>query len=267
MQSLEQLPVLRVGEDVISLEQSLKYLQLSGNLLPVVQDVVSQHIVYQELQARKDSYQISGADIAQSMVDFRCRQQLTDAAAFEAWLQSQGLDQTLFQQRIAMNLLLKQLKSDIAAADLQTVFEQQRFALEMVALEGLICADGDMADALHQRLQAGEPLAAVSSSGLESGTALVRPVAKSLRRGQMPEPLRNAVADVAAGTLLPPLQMEQYHCLFRVVTVTPAVLEGELKQQLEAKLFQLWVAERIKSLNVRLETGAASLVREPATIA
>ena len=35
MQELEQLPVLRVGDESISLAQSLKYLQLSGNLMPV----------------------------------------------------------------------------------------------------------------------------------------------------------------------------------------------------------------------------------------
>ncbi len=250
MQELEQLPVLRVGDESISLAQSLKYLQLSGNLMPVIQDVVSQHVVYQELQVRKEKYQLSSADIAQTMVDFRCLHQLTESEAFDAWLQSQGIDQTLFQQRIAMNALLKQLKADIAAPDIQTVFEQQKDQLETVALEGLVMSDESMATVLHGRLQAGESMEALSEPKV--GAPLVRRVRKDLRRGQLPEPLRTHVAHASAGSLLQPLAMAEYWSIFQVESVMPAVLEGELKQQLEERLFQLWVAQKIKSLNVRL---------------
>lgn len=262
MQELEQLPVLKVGDESISLAQSLKYLQLSGNLMPVIQDVVSQHVVYQELQLRKDKYQLSSADIAQTMVDFRCRHQLTDADAFDAWLKSQGIDQILFQQRIAMNALLKQLKADIAEPDIQAVFDQQKDNLETVALEGLVMSDESMAWVLHERLQAGETIEAISEP--KAGAPLVRRVRKDLRRGQLPEPLRSHVADVPAGTLLKPLEMAEYWSIFQVESVSPAVLEGELKQQLEEKLFQLWVAQKIKSLNVHLSQPEA--VKETADV-
>lgn len=264
MQHLEQLPVLRVGDESISLAQSLKYLQLSGNLMPVIQDVVSQHVVYQELQERKDKYQLSSADIAQTMVDFRCRHKLTESDAFDAWLQSQGIDQALFQQRIAMNALLKQLKADIAQPDLQAMFDQQKDGLETVALEGLVLSDESLAKVLHERLQAGETMEALSEPTV--GAPLVRRVRKDLRRGQLPEPLRAHVAQVPAGTLLKPLAMAEYWSIFQVESVTPAVLEGELKQQLEERLFQLWVAEKIKSLNVRLTQSNAEVVKETASI-
>lgn len=265
MQDLEQLPVLSVGDESISLAQSLKYLQLSGNLMPVIQDVVSQHVVYQELQARKEKYQLSSADIAQTMVDFRCRHKLTEADAFDAWLKSQGIDQILFQQRIAMNALLKQLKADIAQPDLQTVFEQQKENLETVVLEGLLLADESLAGVLHERLQAGETMEALSEPKV--GAPLVRRVRKDLRRGQLPEPLRAHVNQVPAGTLLKPFAMAEYWSIFQVESVTPAALEGELKQQLEERLFQLWVAEKIKSLNVHLTQPDAELVKQAASIA
>ncbi len=62
---------LKIDEQPISLKQAVGYLQLFGRLRPFLQEIVSQHVIYQEIQER-DDLEISTAEREQAAIDPFC---------------------------------------------------------------------------------------------------------------------------------------------------------------------------------------------------
>ena len=96
---MEPQQFLVVDNHSISLAQALKYLQASGKIQLLIGDILRQHVIEQELQARTD-LDINPALTEQAIIDFRLQNQLTDSKRFQEWLASQGTDRTNFHTQI-----------------------------------------------------------------------------------------------------------------------------------------------------------------------
>jgi hypothetical protein len=99
---MESSSFLTVNGQEIALTEVVKYLQISGRLGNFISDVLRQHIIEQEISARTD-IEISSALIEQTIIDFRLKNQLTDAQKFQEWLTSNGTDYTTFHTSITFS--------------------------------------------------------------------------------------------------------------------------------------------------------------------
>lgn len=70
MSDLQNLPFLNIDDQPLSLGQLLQYLQVSGNLLPFLQEIVGQHVIYQEIQARQD-LEVSASQLVSGLAQLR----------------------------------------------------------------------------------------------------------------------------------------------------------------------------------------------------
>lgn len=136
----DAVPFLAIEGQTLSLAKVLQYFQLSGNLLPLLREIVEQSVLYAELQHRTD-LEVSRAVVDQAVIDFRVQNGLTDLEQFQRWLANQSLDYPAFQARILLGAKLEKLVERLAAPRLDAYFEQQRLLLAQVDLSCLLFAD------------------------------------------------------------------------------------------------------------------------------
>ena len=260
MASLLELPFLDVDNEQISLEQALQYLQISGRLIPLMQEIVSFHILFKEVQKRQE-LEVSSADLEQAIIDFRLQKKLTESGKFQDWLVRQGMDRGVFQARMALRLKFEKLREQIAEPNLQSYFEKHKPELDSIVLSCLIVTDKDLVFQLYHQLSAGKTnFEQIVQEYSLTESQEVNIIHGPTRRVRLPQELKVVINEATLGQLVGPLEIGKRWTIFRVDSVQSAKLEGQLKQELQNLLFQQWLDGQLKQLTVKLalDTGVES---------
>ena len=258
--NFDAVPLLKVGEQSISLGRVLQYFQLSGKLAPWIKDIIEQHIIFQAIQSH-DGLDVLESEIDQALIDFRINNQLSEADAFAQWLNNQAMDFVTLKNRFVLGFKIEKLKVRITEADLPALFEQQKSALDQVELYYIIAANQAIAAEIsHQLSQDGSHFESVARTYALAAEPQVSLVRRAFNLAQLPENLRQAVQSANVHDTIGPLEVEQRWCIFRVEQFVPATLEGQLKQSLQDQLFQQWLDQQVQQLPISLDVAA-----EPAT--
>ncbi|MBN8561656.1 MAG: peptidyl-prolyl cis-trans isomerase [Leptolyngbya sp. UWPOB_LEPTO1] len=251
MSDFEQISLLTIDNQSLSLGTVLQYFQLSGKLMPWIRDILEQHIVFQTIQSRND-LNILESEVDQAVINFRINNQLSDADVFEQWLINQGIDFAVLRSRFVIGLKVDKLKALIAEPNLQALFDQQKLALDQVELYYMIAASQEIAEEIQHKIEQESNFEKVAREYALAEEPQVSLVRRTFSLAQLPEDLRAAIAQKQAGDTVGAIEVEQRWCVFRIEAVVPAVLEGELKLALQNQLFEQWVADQIQQLSVRL---------------
>lgn len=251
-QDFESLPFLKIDGEPLSWQQALGYLWLFGQLRPLIQSIVSQHIIYQEIKQR-DDLEVSAADFEQAVIDFRLQQKLGDSQSFQQWLTREGMDYAAFQNRVILNLKVEKLSIKIAEPTLNEYFEQRRHSLEQLELSCVITDDQSLAEDLKNRiLNAQSSFEQIAQEYSLDKTSKVNVTRRTAYRQQWPQPLAPALESTQVGDIVGPLPIENRWGVFRVEQIIVPVLEGQLKRTLESQIFKEWLAEKVNQLTVQL---------------
>jgi len=252
MANFDQIPFVSINDEVLSLAKTLQYLQLSGRLVPLLQDIVSQHITYEEIKKRDESLTVEQSALDQAIIDVRVKNNLNDAEAFQAWLSSQGMSYEGFQRRVVLALKADRLKQQITDPNLEIYFQQNQTALGQAELSCAICADSDTAASLYQQLQNQETTFDQISRDYADNPDAVSLMRGLIRLTQLPTDLQTAVSSAEPGKLVGPHPVGERSAIFLVERFVPAELEGKLKQELQDGLFRQWLNNQMKDMQVKL---------------
>ncbi len=244
---------LSANEQSLTLGQVLKYLESSGRLESFLWEIIRQHIIEQELQIRQDLV-INSDVIDQVVIDFRLNNQLTSYESFQQWLASEGIDSTAFRQQIAFNLKLERLKTIVTEPNIREYFIERKLFLDRVVLSCLVVEEKSLAQELKSQVVEDdarfEQLAQKYSVTEER---IFNGMMGAVSRSTMPDALRSAVDLAKVGDLLGPLEIQGLWHLVRVEKFLDAALDEQLEQQLQDELFEKWLDDKIKAMNVNLE--------------
>ncbi len=251
---MESPTFLTIGEHSISLKKAIEYLNASGELSRVIQKIVRQYLLEQELD-RLAGMEVNPLKVDQAMMEFRTKNRLFDQTLFEQWLQTQNTDYEGFRQQFVNVVKLEQLKTEIASPQAEEYFNNNKDTLEQVVLSRIIVSDRDKAEQLKTQILGDcsqfEPLAKEHSL---TEDRLSKGMMGSMRMGQLPETVRTALTETHLGDIIGPVVWGQQHALLRLEERIPAVLEGQLKQELENQFFERWLAEKAKDMTIKLNT-------------
>jgi parvulin-like peptidyl-prolyl isomerase len=249
---VQPTPVVTVNGESISWKQVLGYLQIFGRLQPFVQEIVVQHIIYQELQAR-GNLEITLAEVEQAVIDFRLQQRLADPDNFQQWLSGRGIDYPVFQSRVALGVKLEKLTAQLSEPKLEKYFEEKKGDLEELELCCLIMSQKSLAEELREKIVGSEiSFEQIVQEYILIGGAEVNVLRGKHRRNKLPAELREAMESGSVGEIAGPLPVGDRWALFRIEGIVPAVLEGQIKRELEYQIFQQWLADKLKTLTVKL---------------
>lgn len=252
---MEPQQFLVVDNYPISLAQALKYLQASGRMQLLIGDILRQHVIEQEIQARTD-LDINPALTEQAIIDFRLQNQLTDSKQFQEWLASQGTDRSTFHTQINFGFKLEKLKAAVTQPKLQEYFIERKLFLDRVVISRIIVAEQELAEELASQIEEGASFEQLAKEYSLTDDRLVNGMMGPISRGSLPDVLRAALDAADPGEVVGPLAIDGRWGLFRVEQFLPASLEqNQLKQVLENELFEQWLAEKIQKLTVKLQVS------------
>ena len=252
---MEPQQFLVVDNYPISLAQALKYLQASGRMQLLIGDILRQHVIEQEIQARTD-LDINPALTEQAIIDFRLQNQLTDSKQFQEWLASQGTDRSSFHTQINFGFKLEKLKAAVTQPKLQEYFIERKLFLDRVVISRIIVAEQELAEELASQIEEGASFEQLAKEYSVTDDRLVNGMMGPISRGSLPDELRAAFDVADPGEVVGPLAIDGRWGLFRVEQFLPASLEqNQLKQVLENELFEQWLAEKIQKLTVKLQVS------------
>ncbi|MDM9385478.1 peptidylprolyl isomerase [Chlorogloeopsis sp. ULAP01] len=250
---MESSSFLNVDEQPISLEQVVKYLQISGKLGQFIGDILRQYIIDQELQMRED-IAISPAITEQAIIDFRLKNQLSEPKAFQEWLKNNGTDYEIFHSTISFNFKLEKLKAVVTENKLQEYFIERKIFLDRVVISRIIVDNRELAEELQAQIEEGASFEQLAKEYSLTDDRIVNGIMGPVSRGSMPDKLRAAVDVASPGEIIGPIELEERYGLFRVEQFLPASLtDTQLKQTLQNELFEKWLAEKIQKLTVKLQ--------------
>ena len=250
---MESKALLIVDEQPLPLRQCLQYLQAGGKLQGFIGDILRQYVLERELNTR-DGLEISSSVTEQAMIDFRLQQKLTDAKAFEEWLNRNGTNREQFHTQIVNSFKLEKLKTQIADARLQEYFIERKVFLDRVVLSRILVASQELAEELHTQIIEGASFEQLAREHSTADERLANGMMGPVSRGTMPDTLRAAIDSVEPGQLVGPVEMENLWAIFRVEQLLPATLEdAQLKQSMQNELFERWLSEKIQSMTVKLQ--------------
>lgn len=250
--AMESQPFLSIGSESISLRQSFDYLRASGELPQFLQAILRQHVIEAELRSRAD-LEVDPSLIEQEVINFRLQNRLIEPKNFERWLATQRLNYVQFRNQIAKRLQLAQFKNALTAPKVEEYFTQNKALLDRVILSRIVVAEQDLAEELmRQILDDGRPFEVVAREHSIASDRLFNGMMGIFALRDLPEPIRDAVVGAQPGDRLGPVAFEGRYNLLRVEGWQPASLEGTLKEQLQDRVFEEWVQERLRDKEIKL---------------
>lgn len=243
---------LTADDAPLTLGQALRYLESSGKLESFIWEIISQHIIEQELITQQVA--INPDVIDQVVMDFRLENQLIDYESFQDWLASEGIDSATFREQIASNLKLQSLKTTVTQPNLQEYFIERKLFLDRVVLSRLVVENQALAQELKSQIvEDGVPFEQLVQEYSVTEDRIFNGMMGAVSRGTMPDVLRSAVDLANRGDLLEPLEIQGLWYLVRVEKFLNAALDEQLKQELQDELFEQWLDDKIQAMNVKLE--------------
>lgn len=245
---------LTVDDRELSLRDCMRYLQSTGKLQEFIGNILRQHLL-QEETTQRDDLEIPEGVVEQAIIDFRLQQKLTEAPAFQEWLQKNGSDYSTFHKQILGNFKIEKLKMVVTDERLQEYFIDRKLFLDRVVLSRIIVDSQDLAEELKTQIQENsatyEELArqySITDDKIVSG--MMGPVS----RGTLPDAIRAQIDAATPGSLIGPLELEEKWGLFRVDEFLDASLDNpQLQESLRNELFDRWISEKIQSMTVKLQ--------------
>lgn len=249
---MEAEKFLSIDDQSISLRQAIAYLRSVGELPRFLQKILHQHVLEQEIKSRSD-LEIEPTQVEQAMVNFRLQNKLTEAAKFEEWLKSQGMNYAEFRDRVSLALKQEKLKIDTVTSTVEEHFTQNKPLFDRVILSRIVVAEPEMATQLKAQLLEG----ATSFETLAKAHSLtedrsVNGLMGSIAIGQLPPAIRTQIQDKKVAEIVGPFQLEGRYMLLRIEEWVPTSLDETLKRQLQDKFFDQWLQEKLKDKQIQL---------------
>jgi hypothetical protein len=255
--SFDESPFLVIDNDAVSLGRSLRYLQLSGRLVPLIREIAAQHLIHRTLQQHDRQLAVSVAEFEGAIAQFRHEHQLVSPDRFEQWLDQQHLSYEVFQTRITLALKLEKLKAAIAAPNLEQAFQTQKEALTEAELR---CIFGDkptltaIATALQREPSNWRPVVAAYEQAEPPQVSVVQ---GGIGMNQLPPHLRSPVSTAKLGAWVGPLPVgasDQQQVFIQVQQRHLPSLCDRTRRQLQDQLFQQWLNHQLDRITVALDT-------------
>jgi hypothetical protein len=255
--SFDESPFLVIDDDAVSLGRSLRYLQLSGRLVPLIREIATQHLLHRAFQQHDRQLAVSVAEFEGAIAQFRQEQQLVSPDRFEQWLGQQHLSYEVFQKRMTLALKLEKLKAAIASPHLEAAFQQQK---DQLTEANVRCIFGNqpiltaIAPALHR-----EPLhwKSILEPYERINPPQVTVVQGLISMHQLPHHLRSPVLSANLETWIGPfpvgdsnqqvlIQVEQHHL--------PSLGSDRIRRRLQDQVFQRWLEQQLDRITVAMDS-------------
>ena len=252
MTRLEEIPLLKIDDNTISLAQGLQYLLISEEMPRFLLEITKHYLIEREMQ--QQGIEANNVEIIEQFIlEFRLQQQLTTLDKFHEWLAAQGMTYGQFRDKIAFVTCLEALKKRVIEPQIIPYFQEKQGELTRFLLSRLVVDKEELALSLKEQIeQSPDSFATVAKQYSIVDDAIIGGLMGAVSRQDMPEIIAQVTANAQAGDILGPLAVEERFCLLKVEQILPAELDSQMQKQIENQLFEQWLKERLEQANISL---------------
>ncbi len=248
---MQDLEFIKIGDDVLSLQEVLSYLKDSGNFKQLLSTILREHIIAQELKLREIS--AADAEVDQFILEFRLQNQIVDRTAFENWLSDNQLTYEKFREQATKGLKFQKLREQILQDKVEPFFEEKRNLFDRLVLSRLVVDSPNLSqnirDILDREPSQFKDLIAeysMADDRILEGRMGVFP------REQLPAQLQLELGDKSAGVIIGPIAVDGLHCFFKIDQIIPSELDDAMRRELEGRLFEEWLRSKMQGANLQM---------------
>ncbi|MCT7959404.1 peptidylprolyl isomerase [Laspinema sp. D1] len=251
MYFMNNFDFLRIGDDVLSIQEVMTYLKDSGNLGQLMSTVLREHLVDRELQSR--DFQVSDSEIEQFILDFRLQNNAVDRPTFEQWLSEHQLSYESFREKAIKGIKFQKLREQVAGVEVDQFFEANHTLFDRLALSRIVVQEADLAQKVSETLQQdpGEFNYLVAEYSISEDRHLDGRMGV-FPREEMPPQLQAGFNDKSPGSIIGPIVVEELHCFFRLDQLIEANLNDSLRRTIEDRLFEEWLRSKMQGINLQV---------------
>jgi hypothetical protein len=195
--------------------------------------------------------QCNDADKISAFQQFCDRHRLTSDDSIQQWLDARYLNTQQLEEIVMREFKIEKFKLANWGDKVETYFLQRKAQLDRAIYSLIRTNDLGVAQEIYFRLIAGEQtfaeIASQYSQGAESQTGgLIGPVEMSV-----PHPvIANLITTQPLGKICQPIKLDPWYAIVRPERLIPARLDEAMRQRLLDELFESWVREQMKSIDL-----------------
>lgn len=224
---------------------------MNGYLPALLETIVSRYIVEQKLQDEPD-LQISPPEVEQAVDQFRQQNQLADPQTFQAWLISQGWDETLFRNQIRFDLQLQAFKAQLAEPKLLEAFIEHKTKLDRVVLSRIVVGSRDLAEEIRSQISEGGSFEQLAQDYSQTEDALTNGLMGVASRAEIQQVVQFDIYQLPPATVSEVFTCREDYWLLRVEKLLPATLDESVTVYLQDQIFQQWLTKEMNSTKIDL---------------
>lgn len=244
-----------IADQSLSFEQVCKMLKVSGGLQRMLGDLKQHYVLTQELENRSD-IKATKFQINEAMSNFTRQANLLNPQNFNEWLSKNHLTYDEFCEQLAFGIKVEKLKIAIAKPDLEKRFEERQELCDRIVLSRIVVKDKETASQLKEQLESDRSQfeAIAKEKTILDEDKAVGGMVGTVRIGQLPIPLREALKDAKTDEILGPVDLDGRYCLCWVRDRLPASIDDPIIQrELREVLFQEWLQKQLRETTLRLD--------------
>ncbi|WP_254564224.1 peptidylprolyl isomerase [Oscillatoria sp. HE19RPO] len=244
-----------IADESFSFKQVCQMLKVSGGLQRMLGDFKQHYVLTQELENRSD-IKATKFQINEAISNFTRQANLLNPSKFNEWLSKNHLTYDEFCEQLAFGIKVEKLKIAIAKPELEKRFEERQELCDRVVLSRILVKDKETAIELKAQLESDRSQfeAIAKEKTLLDEDKAVGGMVGTVRIGQLPVPLREALKDAKTDEIIGPVDLDGRYCLCWVRDRLPASIDDPIIQrELREVLFQEWLQKRLKETTLRLE--------------
>jgi putative peptide maturation system protein len=235
--------VLTVDGMEITIQSALIYL---GSVLSNYPDLMTElvnHAIWSRV-LENESIAIEELDIDAAIVSFRKQRGLFRAEATEQWLKENGLTYAALKDLITQQLKVEKLQKNLAADKIETYFEAHRHDFDSLTCLQVSNISLDEANTLVNVWKQ-----VIGAEG-ESLLKWVPENANIMRTTKLAKFWPQGFNDIKTN-ITEPMKIGEGYVVGCVINRQPAVLNSEIRTQIQAQITQEWLTKQRKLSNIR----------------
>lgn len=242
VQRWSEMNLVRVNATVLKVDQAVALLDFAWGDSAMLKRLVHAAIVREALE--RDPVTVTDRDMQRALDGFRRVHRLFKAADMRRWMDERGLTQEKLEGLVAEMAQLAALRNRVTAGRVEDYFTAHRAEFDTVSFAQFAVVDGQQARQLADDIRSGETDFYVAAErSFQDGGPTAGDLFATVRRGKVSAELAAAL-DAEPGEIVGPLRQGDSYVIVRVLSKTPAQLDGPTRAAVEDALFQAWLEER-----------------------
>jgi putative peptide maturation system protein len=249
----DESTLLRVNQEFVNMEQAVACLDFLWQEAPLMKRLIHVGLIQEEL--KRNPFDLSDDELQQAMDAFRRTHKLYRAADLPVWLERHGLTHEKLEKLVGDEAVVDKLRERVTSGQVEPYFDQHHAGFDRVMGLRVEFPDEPSASDALARMISGEiefhRLAQerfVAASYERPGAA--RSGYFTLRREDADAKVFEAMFSAKPGSVFGPSCESGRWSLAQVLGAGPAVLDEEMRGEIQKRLFADWLEQRRRQATI-----------------